>query len=282
MNPEKETPENQIEEHTLDAGSAPSLDEFLKELEAKEKDLQMSSDLVVQIDENDFSEEDTLELLAFFDNCKEKGDTANGKGNGLSSNGSARKAPVTDYPHYNDNLSKLEEEVEKLRRQISKFELERSETNDVIRRRQHEFDNYRKRIERERGETHRSLLSNVATGILPVLDNLQRALNSASSLPGDKSKEFQQFVDGVGLVNQQLNEMLGEMGIQPIVSVGKAFDPYFHEAVATEATDDFPPHTVIAELLRGYCIGDKVIRHSMVKVSTPRASKPSQDNSEAR
>jgi molecular chaperone GrpE len=57
------------------------------------------------------------------------------------------------------------------------------------------------------------------------------------------------------------------MGVQPIIAVGEPFDPHFHEAVATEETDEFPPQTVTAELLRGYRIGDKVIRPSMVKVS---------------
>ncbi len=69
------------------------------------------------------------------------------------------------------------------------------------------------------------------------------------------------------MVNQQLNEVLSDMGVQPIISVGEAFDPLFHEAVATEETDKIPPHTITAELLRGYRIGDRVIRPSMVKVS---------------
>ncbi len=70
------------------------------------------------------------------------------------------------------------------------------------------------------------------------------------------------------LVNQQLGEVLEEMGVQPIVAVGEPFDPHFHEAVATETNDEVPPHTITAELLRGYRIDDKVIRASMVKVST--------------
>jgi molecular chaperone GrpE len=112
-----------------------------------------------------------------------------------------------------------------------------------------------------------NFLSSVAMEILPVLDNLSRALDSASNLQGEKSKDFQQFVDGVGLVNLQLNEVLGEMGIQPIISVGEPFDPHIHEAVAAVKTSAYPPHIVIAELLRGYRLNDKVIRPSLVKVS---------------
>lgn len=256
MNPEKESPENQIEELVLD-GSA-SLDDFIKELEEKEKDLHISSDLIVEIGESDIKDLEDEEIMNFLDGLKEKS----------SPNGFAAKRIVTDYPQYNENVSKLENEVVKLREKVSKFETERSEVNELTRRRQYDFDNYRKRTERERSELLRNLVSNMATEILPVLDNLSRALTSAAALPGEKSNDFQQFVDGVGLVNQQLNEVLGEMGIQPIISVGEPFDPHLHEAVAAERTDAFPPHTVIAELVRGYRLEDKIIRHALVKVST--------------
>jgi molecular chaperone GrpE len=263
MKSEKESQENQIEEIALDGGS-PSLDDFIKELEEKEKDLHISSDLVVEIEDLDINEDDAVELLKFLDNCQPAS----------ASNGSSSKQIVTDYQPYNEknsnseSFSKLENEVVKLRDQLTKFETERLEVNELARRRQYDFDNYRKRTERERSEMFRDFLSNVANEILPVLDNLNRALDSASTLPGEKSNDFQQFVDGIGLVNQQLNEVLGEMGIQPIISVGEPFDPHLHEAVSAEQTDAFPPNTVISELQRGYRLNDKIIRHSLVKVST--------------
>ena len=83
-----------------------------------------------------------------------------------------------------------------------------------------------------------------------------------------KRDEFKQFFDGIALVNQQINEVLSGMGVQPITTVGETFDPNFHEAVATEENTDLPPNTISAELLRGYRIGNMVIRHSMVKVTT--------------
>lgn len=127
---------------------------------------------------------------------------------------------------------------------------------------------------------YRNLLSNIAMEILPVMDNLRRALDSASVLSAEKSNDFQQFVDGVGLVNQQLNEVLEEMGIQAIISVGESFDPHLHEAATTVQTNEVPPNTVVSELRRGYCIDDKVIRHSLVKVSTPLTSQEHLANSE--
>ncbi len=105
--------------------------------------------------------------------------------------------------------------------------------------------------------------------MLPVLDNLNRALDSASGFPDEKLRDVQQFFEGIMLVGQQLSEVLEEMGVQPIVAVGQLFDPHFHEAVATETNDDVPPYTITAELLRGYRIDDKVIRPSMVTVSSP-------------
>lgn len=266
MKPEKNLPETQIEELSLDG--SPSLEDFIKELEAKEKDLDISSEAVVEIEEGALEEPETLELLKFLENCEET----------KSLNGT--ESDSNEIPAYQQNIYKLENEVDRLRNQISKFEVERLEVSEAARRRQYDFDNYRKRTERERGEVLRSLLSNVASEILPVLDNLSRALETASNLSGEKSKDFQQFVDGISLVNQQLNEVLEEMGIQPIISVGEPFDPNLHEAVAAEPTGGLPPHTVIAEILRGYRIDDKIIRHSLVKVATPLNSQAPVTNSE--
>jgi molecular chaperone GrpE len=270
MNSEKESQEKQMVELSFEG--EPSLDDFIKELEEKEKDLHISSDLIVEIEESDISEADPFELLSFLDSCQ----ATNGN------NGSSAPKPiVTDYQPFNENVSKLENEVVKLREQVSKVETERSEANELARRRQSDFENYRKRMDRERNEMFRNLLSNVATEILPVIDNLNRALESASGLPG-KSKDFQLFVDGIGLVNQQLSEVLEEMGIKPIISIGEPFDPHLHEAVAAERTSEFPPHTVIAELLRGYRLDEKIIRHSLVKVSTATNSETPLGNPETK
>lgn len=261
MNSEKKTTENQIERFA--ASESASVEDFLKQLEAKEKDLHISPDLVVEIEESDIAETDSLELLRFLDSLQEADPTPKP---------AQAFAPVeTDYAAFNENreqVGQMTVELSKLREQVSKFETERVEISKLAARRQNDFDNYRKRIERERSEMRRNLLSNVASEILPVLDNLNRALDLASTQSGEKTKDYQQFVDGIGLVNHQLNEVLGEMGIEPIISIGEPFDPNLHEAVAAEGSDRYPPNTVIAEMLRGYRLDDKVIRHSLVKVST--------------
>jgi len=148
------------------------------------------------------------------------------------------------------------------------LETERVELFEISRRRQNDFENYKSRTERERGETFRNQLSNLAIQMLPVVDNLNRAMDLTANNVEEKPQDFQQFFEGIVLVSQQLNEILAEMGVQPINALGESFDPHLHEAVATEASEEFPQNTVMAELLRGYRIGDKVIRPSMVKVST--------------
>ena len=141
-----------------------------------------------------------------------------------------------------------------------------------MRRRQLDFDNYKKRVERDRSETFTGQISNLVKQMLPVLDNLNRALDFAAQHSEGRSQDFHQFFEGIFLVNQQLNEVLAEMGVQQVVSTGEPFDPHVHEAVATEISAEVPPNTVTGELLRGYRIGDRVIRAAMVKVSTAAPS----------
>jgi molecular chaperone GrpE len=114
---------------------------------------------------------------------------------------------------------------------------------------------------------------------LPALDNLHRAIDFADQLTVEKSEEFRHFFSGMVLVEQQMSDVLAEMGIETIPAQGSDFDPHLHEAVATEPTNDVAANTVTAELLRGYKVGDRVIRHSMVKVAVAAENAPT--NSEA-
>ena len=139
-----------------------------------------------------------------------------------------------------------------------------------------EFENFKVRMERERRETFVSQVCNLATLMLPVLDNLDRALDSASALPEEIRMQFEQFFEGIVLVTQQVNEVLVGMGVQPISAVGQQFDPQFHEAVATDAAEGLEPNSVSEEFLRGYRMGNKVIRHSMVRVVTAGSAGPAE------
>lgn len=154
------------------------------------------------------------------------------------------------------------------RAELKRLQAQLSEAQEALVRRQADFDNYRKRIERERGETYNRIVAEVAGKLLPVVDNLSRALESERSVEASESKEFRHFLHGVELIGKQLSDVLESFAIQPIVAVGERFDPHIHEAVVTEATDEYEPDTVISEMQRGYRIGDRLLRPSMVKVSS--------------
>lgn len=254
-----------------EADNAPSIDDFLKELEEKEKDLNISSQMVIEVDEAESAEEIIPDFL--------KAELSENKG---AKKSSARSiVPKTENNGSGTKNGSGETgssiELAGLRQQIGKLENECNELKTALHRRQTDFDNYRKRVERERGSALLEQVGNLATQLLPVLDNLSRALEAATNLSGDQSKNFQHLFEGIVLVSQQLNEVLAEMGIEPIPSVGEHFDPHFHDAVAAEESDVYSPNTVTAEFLRGYRVGEKVIRPAMVKV----ASQPSSNSNSA-
>jgi len=154
------------------------------------------------------------------------------------------------------------------RAELKRVEAENAELKDQVRRRQADFENYRKRIERERSETYNRVVADVAAKLLPVLDNLKRALEAEASVESSESDEFRHFLSGVDLIYKQLNGVLDALGVKPIAAVGEQFDPHIHEAVVTEATDDYEPDTVMQEIVAGYRLGDKLIRPALVKVAT--------------
>ncbi|MBV9957060.1 MAG: nucleotide exchange factor GrpE [Acidobacteria bacterium] len=154
------------------------------------------------------------------------------------------------------------------RAELKRVEAERSDLLDKLARRQADFENYRKRTERERGETYQRIVADVASKLLPVMDNMRRALEAEALLEKNESEEFGHFLHGVELIYKQLNTLLEELGVQPVAAVGQPFDPHVHEAVVTEQSDEHEPDTVIQELLRGYRLGEKLLRPAMVKVST--------------
>jgi molecular chaperone GrpE len=253
-----------IKPHNLeeaDTDNTLSIDEFFKQLEAKEKDLDISSEMVIEFEDSDSIEDGIPDFIKADLQPSIEIETF-----------SPKAAAPNDFAPNQVDVSKLQTEIQNLQNQLAQRDTERLEMFENARRRQSDFDNYKKRTERERSETFRNQLSTLATQMLPVVDNLNRALDLTNTIAEEKPQDFQQFFEGIVLVSQQLNEILAEMGVQPINAVGETFDPHFHEAVAAEADHEVPPNTVTMELQRGYRIGDKVIRPSMVKVSTVAAT----------
>lgn len=261
MNPDYDSMNKPNYSNNSNLNDSGSIDAFLKELEAKERDLDISSQMIVEIEETDFAQDELAELEKLLETFTPNKDLDN----------TVPKITNNFYQPNSKTFSDLEAEIEKLNSEMSKISAEKQEITETMRRRSTDFENLKNRTERERAEIFRSVLSKLATKIFPVIDNLERALNSASKHVEVKSPDFQQFINGIDLINHQLSDVLGEMGIKPIVSVGKPFNPHFHEAVATAQNNELPHNTVVEELLRGYQIDDKVIRPSMVKVSDASA-----------
>jgi molecular chaperone GrpE len=153
------------------------------------------------------------------------------------------------------------------RAELKRVEAENSELKDRLARRQADFENHRKRTERERAETYNRVVADIAAKLLPVLDNLKRALDAEASVEASESDEFRHFLSGVDLIYKQLNGVLEALGVKPISSVGEQFNPHIHEAVVTEPTDEYEPDTVVQEIVTGYRLGDKLIRPALVKVA---------------
>src|SRR5215813_5095872 len=156
------------------------------------------------------------------------------------------------------------------RAELKRLEAEAAEMRDKAARRQADFENFRKRIERERSETYNRAASELVIKLLPVLDNLGRALDAEASIEASESDEFRHFLSGVDLIYKQLGGVLETMGVKTVPSVGQKFDPHFHEAVTTEATDEYEPETVIQEIVRGYKLGEKLLRPALVKVAVKK------------
>jgi molecular chaperone GrpE len=159
-------------------------------------------------------------------------------------------------------------ELRRVEGELKKLTDERTDLTDLLARRQADFDNFRKRTERERSETYNRSLGEVVRRLLPVIDNLQRALDTERTMEVGESAEFKHFLEGVELINRQLGVVVEGLGVEIIPTVGHLFDPHIHEAVSTEETTDVEPDTIVQEMQRGYRLGDKLLRPAMVKVAT--------------
>lgn len=163
-----------------------------------------------------------------------------------------------------EEVSRLLVDLAEAQERATKLTEERRLLHEQLLRRQAEFENFRKRTDRERSEIALKARADLINEMLPILDNFERALNSVNS-PEDAVQEG--ILTGIRLIHRQFLDCLIGMGLNPIQAVGEPFDPHLHEAVTTEVTADQPENTILEELRRGYKLGDKLIRPSMVKVS---------------
>ena len=258
MDPNQEIEDLNELADVVDADETVSVDDFIKELEAKEKDLHITADTTF------------IELEDTFDDTNDVDDFK--REAAPESSIEILQPPVPQLAARPPASAEHETTIRELREQIEAMNADRDEMFKSLQRRARDLDNLKSRAERERKETFQAQVGNLATQMLPALDNLNRALDFAGDSVEEKGAEFKQFYDGIVLVNEQVNDVFERMGVTMIQTVGREFDPHLHEAVTTEINDDLPPNTISEELMRGYRMGDKIIRHSMVKVSQPASA----------
>jgi molecular chaperone GrpE len=153
----------------------------------------------------------------------------------------------------------VEGELQALHEERDKLAAEKAEVYDRLLRKQAEFDNFRKRTERDRSEFLQFAGMELARELLPVIDDFERALKVQTA--------DQNYAKGIELIYQRLADILKKMGVEPIEAAGRKFDPNLHEAVVRVPTADLGDETVLEELQRGYNFKGKLLRPSMVKVA---------------
>ena len=155
----------------------------------------------------------------------------------------------------NDQIAALEEEISKRDETIALM-------HDKLQRQMAEFDNFRKRTEKEKSDMFSMGVADILKKLLPVVDNFERGFNT---IP--EGEEKTQFAVGMDMVYKQLMKTLEDNKVTPIDAVGKEFDPQFHNAVQHVEKDDVGENIVVEEYEKGYMYGDTVLRHSMVIVA---------------
>jgi len=150
-------------------------------------------------------------------------------------------------------------EVEALKKQLEEAEAKASEHKDSWMRSQAEFQNYRKRIERDNDMLRSNMKGDIVKKILPVLDDLERALQNR---PTEES-----WANGIELIVRKFQSVLDSEGIKKIEAEGAEFNPNFHEAISNEPNDEVESGHVIAVVQNGYMLGERVIRPALVRVA---------------
>ena len=162
-----------------------------------------------------------------------------------------------------DNIKKAEDDkdvyIAKLNNDLGEQTKKAEEYFEHLKRNMAEFDNFKKRMHKEKESMYSFILSDIFTALLPVMDNFEKAVNTQTA---DES-----YKEGMEMIYKQLTEYLENQGLVEIEALNTTFDPNIHEAVMHEENDKYKEKEVIEVLRKGYKINEKVIRHSMVKVA---------------
>ena len=157
-----------------------------------------------------------------------------------------------------ENTNKSDEIIE-VKKENETLKIKLDEIDDRLKRVAAEFDNYKKRSEKEKVNLYGSIMGDIVLSFLPIIDNLEKAVESKT--------EDESYKQGVELVLKQFKDVLASKGVTEIESIGKTFDPELHEAVSAVIDENLGEKEIKEEYRKGYKIGDRVIRHSMVVVA---------------
>jgi molecular chaperone GrpE len=158
-------------------------------------------------------------------------------------------------------------EADQLTREIAILRQEADENRDRLLRLAAEFENYKKRMERERESLLKYAGENILRELLVTVDNLERALEQGTAESADSSKQLVSLLEGVELTRKNLLSGLEKFGVSPVESVGRPFDPNEQEALTMEASSDVPANHVLREFVKGYRFKDRLLRAAKVVVS---------------
>lgn len=150
-------------------------------------------------------------------------------------------------------------DLEKIKQLIETQKLEIEEKDDRLKRLMAEFENFKKRSSKERENLYNSLLGDVVSSLLPIIDNLEKAV--------EVKTEDENFKQGIEMVLKQFKDVLASNGVTEIEALGKTFDPEIHEAITSVVDENLGIQEIKEEYRKGYMIGNKVIRHSLVVVA---------------
>jgi molecular chaperone GrpE len=158
-----------------------------------------------------------------------------------------------------ENAEQISAEIDLLKRQIEVAEMKASEYKDSWLRSQAEFQNYKKRLDRDNELMYVSMKGDIIKKVLPALDDLERALRNR---PAEDA-----WANGIELIARKLQNLLESEGVKRIEAEGEEFNPHFHEAISHEHNEDFESGHVIAVVQNGYMLGERVIRPALVRVA---------------
>ena len=178
---------------------------------------------------------------------------------------------VGDKPENGQDTSETEEEVvfpeegeESEESDLEKARNERDRMREQLLRVAADFDNFRKRSRKEIEEVRRRSIEDTLREVLPIVDNLERAADAMGN-----ATEVAAVVDGVHMVLRGFEDVASRLGLKRVESVGKLFDPTCHDAMQQQETDEFPPGTIVSEVVPGYYLGERLLRPAMVVVAKP-------------